>query len=61
MRPVETFPGIGREGRKRRMMEGEYSLMIHCKKFCKCHNVPQYNIIIIKKKKIEKMKFIWNH
>jgi hypothetical protein len=37
MRPVETIPGMGREGR---MMKGVNSTMIYCKKFCKCHNVP---------------------
>jgi hypothetical protein len=43
MRPVETSPGMGggvkNDG-------GVNSTMIHCKHFCKCHNVPpvqQYN------------------
>jgi hypothetical protein len=32
------------------MMEGVNSTKISCKNFCKCHNVPQYNIIIFKKR-----------
>jgi hypothetical protein len=32
--------------------EGVNSTMIHCKKFCKCHNIPQYN----NKKKSSKFK-----
>jgi hypothetical protein len=48
MRPVETVPGMGEEG-QRRMMEGVNSSVIysiHCKNFCKCHNVPPPSITI---------------
>jgi hypothetical protein len=39
MRPLETIPRMG----VRRMKEGVNSTIIHfihCKNFCKCHNVP---------------------
>jgi hypothetical protein len=33
----------GGKGEKRRIMEGVNSVMINCRKFCKCHNVsPLY-------------------
>jgi hypothetical protein len=28
--------------------------MIHCKNFCNCHNVPQYNNNLIRKTKLKK-------
>jgi hypothetical protein len=37
MRPVETIPGMG--GRIKENAGGVKSTMIHCKNFCKCHNV----------------------
>jgi hypothetical protein len=40
MTPVETIPGIAGKGIKENM-EGVNSTIIHCKNFCKCHNVPQ--------------------
>jgi hypothetical protein len=53
MRPLETIPGMGCG--KRRMMEEVNSSMIyliHCKNFCKCHNVPPPGTTIkIKKEK----------
>jgi hypothetical protein len=38
---VETTPGLGRRG-KRKVVEGVKAsiYLIHCKNFCKCHNVP---------------------
>jgi hypothetical protein len=42
MRPAETIPGMG-EGRIKEKDGGVNSTMIylmHCKHFCKCHNVP---------------------
>jgi hypothetical protein len=41
MRPVETIRGM-RERGKMRMMEGVNSTMVYCRRFCKCHSVPQY-------------------
>jgi hypothetical protein len=41
--PVETVPGIGVGGKRRRAAEGVNSSMIyllHCKNLCKCYNVP---------------------
>jgi hypothetical protein len=43
MRPIETVPGMGGSGRKKKMMEGVNSTMIYLinyKNFCKCHHVP---------------------
>jgi hypothetical protein len=37
MRPVETIPGMGGGWR---MMKGVSSIMIYCKNFCKCYNIP---------------------
>jgi hypothetical protein len=39
MRLVETIPGMGR-GEINENDGGVNSTMIHCKNFCKCHNVP---------------------
>jgi hypothetical protein len=38
MRPVETIPGTGEQGRG--MMERVDLAIIYCKHICKCHNVP---------------------
>jgi hypothetical protein len=38
MRHVETIPGMG-TGMIKNSMYHEFD-MIHCKNFCKCHNVP---------------------
>jgi hypothetical protein len=49
---VETIPGIG-EGRKKESGGGVNSSMIyliHCKNFCKSHNVLPPSSIIKKKK-----------
>jgi hypothetical protein len=42
MRPVETTPGMG-DGIKEngRGVNSTMIYLIHCKNFCKCHNVPQ--------------------
>jgi hypothetical protein len=51
MIPVETIPGM----RARRVVEGVNSNMlylIHCKKFCKCHNLLPPSTIINKRNKI---------
>jgi hypothetical protein len=45
--PVETIPGMGSIGK---WFEGVTSTTIYWKNYCKCHNVPQYNNNIIKKK-----------
>jgi hypothetical protein len=45
MRPVETIPGMGEEG-KREWWRGVNSIMIYCKNFCKCHNVPSLSTTI---------------
>jgi hypothetical protein len=45
--PVETIPEMEERG-QRRMMEGVNLTKIHCKHFCKCHSVPQYNKMMIK-------------
>jgi hypothetical protein len=53
MMPVETAPGMG-EGGYSTMMEGVNSNMIyliHCKNFCKCHNVPPSSTTIKKKER----------
>jgi hypothetical protein len=45
MRPVETIPGMD-GGRIKEADGGVNSTMIsliHCKNFCKYHNVPQHN------------------
>jgi hypothetical protein len=50
MIPVETVPGI------RGTVEGVNSsvrYLIHCKNFCKCHNVPPPRITI---KKLDSIK-----
>jgi hypothetical protein len=39
MKPIETIPGMRGWGIKEND-EGVNSSMIHCKNFCKCHNVP---------------------
>jgi hypothetical protein len=39
MGPAETIPGIEGMGIKEND-GGVNSTMIHCKNFCKCHNVP---------------------
>jgi hypothetical protein len=39
MRPVENVPGMG-GGLIKENDGGVNSTMIHCKNFCKCHNVP---------------------
>jgi hypothetical protein len=39
IRPVETIPGIGGQRIKENDGGDEFT-MIHCKNFCKCHNVP---------------------
>jgi hypothetical protein len=39
MKLVENIPKMGAGGRKKKD-EGVNSTMIHCKKFCKCPNVP---------------------
>jgi hypothetical protein len=36
MRPIETIPGMGGGGIKENDSGGDE---IHCKNFCKCHNV----------------------
>jgi hypothetical protein len=38
MRPAETVPRMVR-GRIKENDGGVNSIMIHCKKFCECHNV----------------------
>jgi hypothetical protein len=42
MIPVETIPGIEREGIKEscRGMNSSMIYLVHCKNFCKCYNVP---------------------
>jgi hypothetical protein len=54
MRPVEAILG-SRERGKRKAVEGISSSIyfIHCKNFCKCHNVSSSSTI---KNKIEKQK-----
>jgi hypothetical protein len=55
MRPVETVPGRGKRGRG--TIEGDSSILIyliHCKNFCKCHNIPPPSTTI-KKLKIKKI------
>jgi hypothetical protein len=39
MRPVETIPEMGEVGIKEND-GGVNSVIIYCKNFCKCHNVP---------------------
>jgi hypothetical protein len=39
MKPVETIPRMG-VGRIKENDGGVNSTIIHCKNFCKCHNVP---------------------
>jgi hypothetical protein len=54
MIPVESIPGM-RGGRWKRAEEGVNSSMIyliHCKNFCKCHNVPSPSITIKKTMKL---------
>jgi hypothetical protein len=40
VRHVETIPGMGEGEIKENDGRGELT-MIYCKKFCKCHSVPQ--------------------
>jgi hypothetical protein len=50
---VKTTPGIGGGGIKR-PVEKVYSFiiyLIHCKKLCKCHNVPLPNTTVKEKRK----------
>jgi hypothetical protein len=46
--PVETIPGMGKKGIMRMVerMNSSMTYLIHCKNFCKCHNVPptQHNL-----------------
>jgi hypothetical protein len=49
IRPVETITGIRGGGTKENDREVNSNMKYH-KNFCKCHNVPQYNNNIIKKK-----------
>jgi hypothetical protein len=39
MRPVETTLGVGGGGIKENDGQGEF-IMLHCKNFCKCYNLP---------------------
>jgi hypothetical protein len=41
MIPVETIPGVGGRGNKGRWegMNPSMIYLVHCKNFCKCHNV----------------------
>jgi hypothetical protein len=54
MIPVETVPGIGQGvGSCRRAVQEVNSRMIyliHCRKLCKCYNVPPPSPKIIKRK-----------
>jgi hypothetical protein len=54
MRPVETTPGMG-DGIKENGggVNSTMIYLIHCKNFCKCHNVPQpiKKILLLKKLK----------
>jgi hypothetical protein len=47
MIPAETVPGMEEEAIKENSGMGEfkYEILIYCKKFCKCHNVPPPNTI----------------
>jgi hypothetical protein len=58
MIPIETIPGMGgRRIKDSREVEGVNSrliYLIHCKGFCKCHNVPPPSTTFKKKKKKEK-------
>jgi hypothetical protein len=40
MRLVETIPGMGGGRKEYRKVMGVNSVMIYCKNFCKCHNIP---------------------
>jgi hypothetical protein len=47
-----AIPGMGEGGKRRIMVEGVDSsrmYLIHCKNFCKCHNVPPPSTAIKKK------------
>jgi hypothetical protein len=37
---LKLFQEWGGEGREKRMMDRVNSIMIYCKNFYKCHNVP---------------------
>jgi hypothetical protein len=54
MIPVETVPGIRREGRKEGSGGGEfkYDIFAHCKNLCKCYNASPPSTTIIKKMNI---------
>jgi hypothetical protein len=42
MRPAETITGmeVGRIKENDRRDGFKYDIFVHCKNFCKCHNVP---------------------
>jgi hypothetical protein len=40
MIPVETVPGIRRQGMAMERVNSSMTYLIHCKDLCKCYNVP---------------------
>jgi hypothetical protein len=61
--PVETTPGIGR-GDKGKWWRGVNSTMIyliHCKNFCKCHNVLPPRTTIKKEEERKKKNRLHGH
>jgi hypothetical protein len=59
MRPVETIPGMeGDKGEWWRVGDSSMIYLIHCKNFCKHHNVPPPSTR--KKSALKKLKITTN-